>query len=141
MTARRNYITPDRYDVAFAVEELARRMSRPTKGDWLKFRRLGRYFLGRPRMQQVYPWQNSQTILKVYTDADWAGCRETRKSMFGGCVMLGRHALKSWSKTRIGCPQLRRTRALRSLKGIRRALGNNFIAEGFGIHSKRRGLG
>ena len=39
------------------------------------------------------------TNMKVYTDADWAGCRETRRSTIGGCVMLGTHALKAWSKT------------------------------------------
>ena len=37
--------------------------------------------------------------MKAYTDADWAGCRETRRSTIGGCAMLGRHTLKGWSKT------------------------------------------
>ena len=55
--------------------------------------------MGRPRMQQLYPWQSSQAILKVYADADWAGCRETRKSTTGGCAVLGTHTLKGWSKT------------------------------------------
>ena len=99
ITARCNYITPDRPDIAYTVKELARKMSRPTKGDWLRLKRLGRYLLGRPRMQQIYPWQSAQSIMKVYTDADWAGCRETRKSTTGGCAMLGKHTLKGWSKT------------------------------------------
>ena len=99
ITARCNYIVPDRADLAYSVKELARHMSKPTRGDWVRLKRVARYLLGRPRMQQIYPWQNSQNILKVYTDADWAGCRETRKSTTGGCAMLGRHALKGWSKT------------------------------------------
>ncbi len=35
----------------------------------------------------------------MYTDTDWAGCPRTRKSTSGGCIMLGSHALKSWSST------------------------------------------
>ena len=99
ITARCNYNAPDRPDIAYTVKEFARRMSKPTKGDWLRLKRLRRYLLGRPRLQQVYPWQEAQTTLKVYTDADWAGCRETRKPTTGGCAVLGRHTLKGWSKT------------------------------------------
>ena len=97
--ARRNYITPDRPDLAFTVKELARRMAKPTKGDWLKLKRLGRYLVDKPRMQQVYQWQASQHVLRVHTDVDWAGCSETRRSKTGGCAVLDTHTLKGWSKT------------------------------------------
>ena len=30
----------------------------------------------------------------TFTDSDWAGCKETRKSSSAGVVMLGEHALK-----------------------------------------------
>ena len=50
-------------------------------------------------MQQVYHWQGTQTALNTYTDADWTGCRETGRSTTGGCVALGAHTLKRWSKT------------------------------------------
>ena len=51
ITARYNHITLDRPDLAFAVKELARRMAKPTRGDWMKLKRLGRYLLAKPRMQ------------------------------------------------------------------------------------------
>ena len=37
--------------------------------------------------------------LRVYTDADWGGCKKTRKSTSGGVVMRGKHCIKYWSKT------------------------------------------
>ena len=33
------------------------------------------------------------------TDADWAGCRRARKSTSGGCILIGSHCIKVWSKT------------------------------------------
>ena len=44
IVARCNYLSPDRPDIAFAVKELARSTSQPTRGDWAKLKRLGRYF-------------------------------------------------------------------------------------------------
>ena len=99
LVARLNYLAPDRADIAYSVKELARTMSKPTKGCWEKLKRLGRYFISQPRLIIRYPWQDVPRILKVYSDADWAGCKTTRKSTSGGCIMMGEHLVKSWSKT------------------------------------------
>ena len=37
--------------------------------------------------------------LRVYTDADWGGCKKTSRSTSGGVVMRGDHCIKFWSKT------------------------------------------
>lgn len=37
--------------------------------------------------------------MKTFSDADWVGCRETRKSRTGCCITIGKHMLKGWSKT------------------------------------------
>ena len=55
--------------------------------------------MGKPRLQQWFEWQESQKRVSTYTDADWAGCKETRKSTTGGVITIGKHALKGWSKT------------------------------------------
>ena len=36
--------------------------------------------------------------LTVFTDSDWAGCKETRKSSSAGVLMLGRHTLKAYTR-------------------------------------------
>ena len=97
--ARCNYLSPDRPDIAYAVKELARAMANPTLGDMIRLKRLGRYLKGKPRLQQWYNWQPNQRTLITYSDADWAGCKKTRKSTTGGCMMIGAHSIKSWSRT------------------------------------------
>ena len=99
LVARCNYLSPDRPDIAYSVKELARSMSDPNRGNWLQLKRLGRYLKGRPRVQQVFQWQKMPDRTITYSDADWAGCKATRKSTIGGCVVIGEHNIKSWSKT------------------------------------------
>ena len=73
-------------------------MAKFTKGDWMTFKRLCRYFVNKPRMQHVYQWHSVQATLNTYTDDGWAGCMETRKSIIGGCVTLCVHILKGCCK-------------------------------------------
>ncbi len=53
---------------------------------------------GHKRLVFRYPWQVVDRV-DTYSDTDWAGCPKTRKSTSGGCLMLGRHMIKSWSST------------------------------------------
>ena len=99
LVARCNYLSPDRPDISYAVQELARHMSAPTEGNWAQLKRLGRYLKGRPRLQQQFQWQPILGVLRTYSDADWAGCKDTRKSITGGCITFGKHIVKGWSKT------------------------------------------
>ena len=99
VAARGNYLSQDRADVAFACKEACRSMSAPKVGDVDKLKRLGKYLAGIPRVVQHFHWQSSDAELVVYTDADWAGCKRTRKSTSGGAVMRGCHLIKCWSKT------------------------------------------
>ena len=96
--ARANYLAADRLDIQFAAKEICRWMSKPTKAAWEALKRLCRYLVGLPRMVFHYKWQSIEHA-DVYTDTDWAGCPRTRKSTSGGCVILGTHAVKSWSST------------------------------------------
>ena len=99
LVARANYMSPDRADIAFAVKELAKSMAKPTKGDWTRLKRLGRYFAGRPRLQIMFQWQSIPEGITSFSDADWVGDKNTRKSTSGGCLMLGKHLVKGLAKT------------------------------------------
>ena len=96
--ARANYLASDRVDTQFPSKEICRWMSAPTQGGWTAMKRLTRFLCGQPRLVYLYPFQDVDAI-DVYVDTDWAGCARTRKSTSGGCVMLGRHTIKSWSST------------------------------------------
>ena len=73
-------------------------MSRPSLHAWKAMKRLCRYLASAPRLVYVFEQQTVDSI-DVYTDTDWAGCPLTRKSTSGGCVMMGKHAVKHWSST------------------------------------------
>ncbi len=96
--ARANYLAADRIDCQFAAKEVCRCMAQPTQASWNALKRLCRYLVGLPRLVFVYRWQTVEAI-DVYTDTDWAGCPRTRKSTSGGCILVGAHAVKSWSST------------------------------------------
>ena len=65
-----------------------------------KLKRIARYLVGVKEVKWYFLWQTPEIdTLVVSMDSDWAGCRKTRRSTFGGCIMLGRHTLKTWSST------------------------------------------
>ncbi|CAL8083802.1 unnamed protein product [Prunus armeniaca] len=57
-------------------------------------RRIIRYILGTPSRGLFFP-TGSSLQLQAYSDADWAGCPDTRRSTTGWCMFLG-DALISW---------------------------------------------
>ena len=74
-------------------------MSDPTEADWLMLKRLARYLIDRTRVVVTFGYQDQVGIIDAWTDTDYAGCRDTRKSTSGGVIMIGSHMVKSWSST------------------------------------------
>ena len=99
LAARANYLAADRADIQYAVKEICRGMANPTRGDWRKLKRLGRFLLGKPRVVISYKYQGEDAPLVGFSDSDWAGCKRTARSTSGGVIMKGDHVLKSWSST------------------------------------------
>ena len=99
VVARGIYLAQDRTDIQYAVKELSREMSKPTRGSWKAAKKLGRYLKGKERYVVRYDYQDWSGKLVVWTDTDYAGCRKTRKSTSGGVVCMGKHPVKAWSTT------------------------------------------
>ena len=99
IVARANYLSTERSDSQYSVKELSRYMSAPEVCDWSLVKRLARYLLGNPRNIFPYTYQRPQNCINTWTDTDFAGCRNERKSTSGGLIMHGSHCLKSWSST------------------------------------------
>ena len=57
-------------------------------------RRIIRYILGTSTRGLFFPVGNSMCLI-AYSDADWAGCPDTRRSTTGWCMYLG-DSLLSW---------------------------------------------
>ena len=98
LAARANYLSADRIDLQFSAKEICRFMSAPTETSVGALKRMGRYLLGHMRLVYKYPWQEAAGI-DVYSDTDWSGCPRTRRSTSGGCVMFGKHVIRTWSST------------------------------------------
>ena len=89
----------DRPDVQHACKEICRRMSSPRSRDWMLLKKLARYLVKHRRIAIDFRFQNDANFVDGYSDSDYAGCKDTRKSTTGGCMMIGTHTLRSWSRT------------------------------------------
>merc|ERR1712016_553634 len=78
---------------------MSRQMSRPRIIDMVKMKRFARYLKDKERVVTKYRYQDKVKEIVAWTDTDFEGCHETRKSTSGGVIMLGEHMIKSWSLT------------------------------------------
>ena len=91
---------------------------------------LGQYSKGKPRLIWRYAMQKLCFNLDVFTDSDWAGCRKSRKSTSRGAIMLGRHCLKTWSKTQALIAKLSADAELHGVvRGATEVLGMSTLIE------------
>jgi len=88
------YVTITRPDISFAVHTVSRFMQAPRHFHLSAVQRIIKYLLGTPRRGLFFP-VDSSIKLQAYSDADWAGCPDTRKSTTGWCMFLG-NAPISW---------------------------------------------
>jgi hypothetical protein len=92
------YLTMTRPDLAYAVQQVCLHMHDPRDGHLAIIKRILRYVRGTTSSGLLLPASSSLDIV-AYSDADWAGCPDTRRSTSGYCVYLG-NALVSWSSKR-----------------------------------------
>lgn len=92
------YLTLTQPDITYAVQQVCLHMHAPRQPHWAMVKRILLYVRG-TTSHGLCITASSPSELVVYTDADWAGCPDTRRSTSGYCVFLG-GSLLSWSSKR-----------------------------------------
>jgi hypothetical protein len=89
------YLSLTRPNISFAVNKVSQFMHRPTSLHLQAVKRILRYLKSTISYGLLLRRSPSRT-LQAYSDADWAGCPDDRKSTGGFCVFLGPNLI-SWS--------------------------------------------
>lgn len=94
------YLTLTRPELQYAVQQVCLHMHAPRDAHWAAVKRILRYICGTMGYGlSLYASPSTPTDIVAYSDADWAGCPDTRRSTSGYCVYLG-SSLVSWSSKR-----------------------------------------
>nr|GEY69533.1 hypothetical protein [Tanacetum cinerariifolium] len=88
------YITASRPDIMFAVCACARHQVTPKECHLHAVKRIFRYLKSHPKLGIWYP-KDSPFDLVAYSDSDYGGATQDRKSTTRGCQFLGRRLI-SW---------------------------------------------
>jgi hypothetical protein len=89
------YLTAYRPDIMFSVCMCARFQANPKKAHLSAVKRILRYLKHTPSIGLWYP-KGATFELIGCSDSDYVGCKIDRKSISGGCHLLGR-SLVSWT--------------------------------------------
>ena len=92
MTMGAAYLSQDRPDISNTSKNLARGMSQPKLHHLEKLKKLGRYLVRYPYGKRIFRAQSMKQLqITGFTDSDWAGDLETRRSTSGLAIMIGQH--------------------------------------------------
>jgi hypothetical protein len=108
------YLTFTRPDISYAVQQVCLHMHAPCTDHMLALKRILRYVQGTLHYG-LHLYSSPIEKLISYTDADWGGCPDTRRSTSGYCVFLGENLI-SWSSKRQ--PTLSRSSAEAEYRGV-----------------------
>jgi hypothetical protein len=82
------YLTFTRPDISYVVQQVCLHMHAPCNDHMLALNRIMTYVQGTLHYGlHLYPSPIEKRI--SYTDVDWGGCLDTRRSTSGYCVFLG----------------------------------------------------
>ncbi|KAK9675528.1 hypothetical protein RND81_11G012900 [Saponaria officinalis] len=92
------YLIVSRPDLMYGVSLISRFSARPTKSHWLAAKRILRYIKGTTDLGVFYRKGESNFKLLAFTDSDYAGDLDDRRSTSGFVFMLGYGAISWGSK-------------------------------------------
>jgi hypothetical protein len=96
LTGALQYLTFTRPDIAYAVQQMCLHMHTSREPHLTTVKRILRYLRSSLDFGLLRPFPTSELV--VYTDADWAGCHNTRWSTSGYVVFLGVNLVSRSSK-------------------------------------------
>jgi histone deacetylase 1/2 len=89
------YLTLTRPDISFSVNKVCQFLHAPTTTHWSAMKRILRYIKGTLQVGLTFNHSSSQ-LLSSFSDADWAGCPDNRKSTGDFTIFFGPNLI-SWS--------------------------------------------
>lgn len=89
------YVTLTRPDIAYSVNKVCQFLQAPTEDHWTAVKRILRYLKETSKLG-LRLYKSNSTLLSAFTDADWAGCPDDRRSTGGYAIFLGSNLI-SWS--------------------------------------------
>lgn len=113
------YLTFTRPDITYGVQQICHFMHDPRTPHLNAHKRILRYVQGTLTHGLQMVRSSSLNKLVAYSDADWGGCPDTRRSTSGFCLYLGDNLI-SWSSKRQ--PTVSRSSAEAEYKGVANAV-------------------
>jgi hypothetical protein len=89
MVGALQYLTLTRPDISYAVNKVCQYLHAPTTVHWAAAKRILRY-VKQTRTVGLTFLKSSSTLLSAFSDADWAGCVDDRRSTGGFAVFFGK---------------------------------------------------
>jgi histone deacetylase 1/2 len=89
------YLTLTRPDLSYSVNKVCQFLHAPTTEHWSAVKRILRYIQDTSKVGITFV-KSSSTLLSAFSDADWAGSIDDRRSTGGFAVFIGSN-LVSWS--------------------------------------------
>jgi histone deacetylase 1/2 len=90
-----HYITLTRPDICYSVNKVCQFLHAPTTVHWTAVKRILRYLKG-TILVGLRLSKSESILVSAFSDADWAGCPDDRRSTGGFAVFLGSNMI-SWS--------------------------------------------
>ncbi|CAO2815837.1 unnamed protein product [Amaranthus hypochondriacus] len=98
LVGKLNFLTHTRPDLSFSVQALSQHMQRPTANHFTALKHtLG--YLSHTLGQGILLSDCDNLVLQAYSDSDWGVCPDTRRSISGFVLLLGRSPV-SWKSNK-----------------------------------------
>ena len=95
MVGALQYLTLTRPDISYAVNKVCQYLHAPTTVHWTAAKRILRYVKHTVGIGLTF-MRSSSTLVSAFSDADWAGCVDDRRSTGGFAIFFGPNLI-SWS--------------------------------------------